>query len=85
MDTYKQREKREAGIRKVIGALINGRILSLCHSREFEMSEMHTVFCNIRKQIENGQIKGYTMKDRWTTNENGIRYKEYWFEKDGEN
>lgn len=80
MDTIKQAKKRTAAIRKIIGALIGGRHLSLYDDAEFEVSEMHTCFCNIRQKIRDGKITGYVMKDCWRTNENGIRYKEYWFE-----
>ena len=80
MDTPKQANKRQAAIRKIIGALIGGRHLSLYDDAEFEVSEMHTCFCNVRQKIRDGKISGYVMKDCWRTNENGIRYKEYWFE-----
>lgn len=80
MDTIKQANKRTAAIRKIIGALIGGRHLSLYNDAEFGVSEMHTCFCNIRQKIRDGEITGYVMKDCWRTNENGIRYKEYWFE-----
>ena len=80
MDTIKQATKRTAAIRKIIGALKGGRHLSLYNDWEFEVSEMHTCFCNIRAKIRSGEITGYVMKDVWRTNENGIRYKEYWFE-----
>ena len=80
MDTLKQANKRQAAIHKIIRALIGGRHLSLYNDSEFEVSEMHTCFCNIRQKIRDGKITGYVMKDVWRTNENGIRYKEYWFE-----
>ena len=81
MDTKKQREKRNSAIRKIIGALVSGRSLSMYDSREFEVAEMHTCFCYIRKAVESGKIPGYVMKDEWRTNEDSIRYKVYWFEK----
>lgn len=80
MDTVKQREKRESAIRNIIAAMINGRTLSLYDSSEFEVAEMHTVFCKIRRKMDEGKIPGYIMGDAWRTNENGIRYKVYWFE-----
>ena len=80
MDTVKQSIKRVAAIRKIIGALMGGRAISLYDSAEFEVSEMHTCICNIRRMIDDGKIVGYAMKDEWRTNENGIRYKVYWFE-----
>lgn len=79
-DTVIQANKRRVAIRRIIGALQGGRHLSLKDSREFEVAEMHTCFCNIRKKIADGKITGYLMKDRWLTDANGIRYKEYWFE-----
>lgn len=80
METQKQTTKRTAAIRRIIGALIGGRHLSLFDSSEFEVSEMHTCFCVIRKKIRDGKMPGYVMKDVWRTNANGIRYKEYWIE-----
>lgn len=86
MDTTRQRVKRETQLHKIIAALIDGRTISLFDSAEFEVSEMHTCFCIIRQKIRDGKITGYVMKDCWRTNENGIRYKEYWFEDEhGEN
>lgn len=81
MDTKKQREKRNSAIRRIIAALVAGRSLSLYDQSEFEVAEMHTCFCYIRKAVEAGKIPGYVMKDEWRTNENSIRYKVYWFEK----
>ena len=80
-DTTRQAAKRKASIGNIIEALKGGRHLSLYNDREFEVSEMHTCFCIIRQKIRDGKISGYAMKDAWRTNENGIRYKEYWFEK----
>ena len=85
MDTPKQANKRQAAIRRIIGALKGGRHLSLFDDREFEVAEMHTCFCYIRKKIRAGLIPGYQMKDVWRTTPDGIRYKEYWFEDDNEN
>lgn len=81
MDTIKQAKKRTAAIREIIAALMSGRTLSLYNDAEFEVSEMHTCFCIIRRKIRDGKIAGVEMKDAWRTNENGIRYKVYWFEK----
>lgn len=80
METQKQTTKRTAAIRRIIGALIGGRHLSLFDSSEFEVSEMHTCFCVIRKKIRDGKIPGYVMKDEWIIAPSGIRFKEYWFE-----
>ena len=81
MDTKNQRVKRDAAIRKIIGALLGGRTLSLYDSAEFGVSEMHTCFCKIRRMVNDGKITGVIMCDAWRTNENDIRYKIYWFEK----
>lgn len=82
MDTTRQRVKRETQLHKIIAALIDGRTISLFDSAEFEVSEMHTCICYVRKKIDAGLLPGWVMKDRWTTNENQIRYKEYWFERE---
>lgn len=58
MDTPKQANKREAAIRKIIGALIGGRHLSLYDDAEFEVSEMHTCFCNVRQKSGMGKLPG---------------------------
>ena len=71
----------EAAIRNVISALKGGRILSLFNGREFKTSQMHTVFCKIRKKIAKGTLPGVQMCSRWATTKSGVRYKEYWFEK----
>ncbi len=76
-DTIKQARKRRNQVRKVIAALKSGRHLSLKNGEEFELSEMHTTFCNIRRKIAKGEIQGYVMKDRWVTDGNSVRYKEY--------
>ena len=73
--------KREAARRRIVQALKDGRILSIYDSKEFRCSQMHTEFCKIRRMIVDGKIEGYEMKDRWTVNRNGVRYKEYWFER----
>lgn len=79
MDTIKQTVKRDAAMRKIIAALMDGRSLSVYDSAEFGVSEMHTCFCKIRQKIQDGKISGYEMWSAWNTNENGIRYKVYWF------
>jgi len=78
---FKNAENNDAAVRNVIRAMQAGRVLSLRNDREFKTSQMHTVFCKIRKKIANGQIPGVKMCDRWTATKSGIRYKEYWFEK----
>lgn len=73
--------KREAVRRRIVQALKDGRVLSIYNSKEFRCSEMHTEFCKIRKMIDAGKIEGFVMKDRWLVNKNGVRYKQYWFER----
>lgn len=80
MDTKKQAEKRQTQISKIIAAMKAGRHISLFDSAEFQVSEMHTCICYIRKYVTKGMIPGVKMCDKWCTNENDVRYKEYWFE-----
>lgn len=82
METKTQTDKRDVAIRRVIEALKEGRHLSVYDSAEFKASEMHTIFCKIRQKLWTGAVKGYVLKSEWRTNENGIRFKEYWFGKD---
>lgn len=78
--TKKNTASRQTGIRGVIEALMQGRTLSIYDSKEFKEGEMHTVFCKIRRKISRGLIQGYVLRDEWHTNENGVRYKCYWFD-----
>lgn len=66
----------------IIAALKNGEHLSIYDGRRFECGEMHTEFCKINKKIRDGKITGFAMCSTWRTNENGVRYKEYWFERE---
>ena len=75
-------ESRETSQKRIIAAMIAGRHLSMYDNEEFGTAEMHTQFCYIRKKIADRKITGWTMKDVWRTNENGIKYKEYWFERE---
>lgn len=79
-DTARQAAKRRDAIGRIVEALKGGRRLSLKNGREFEVSQMHTCFCIIQHKVLDGKIPGYKMVSRWVTDENGIRYKEYWFE-----
>lgn len=81
--TERQLKKAQEGQRKIEAALRGGRRLSLYDQPEFQVSEMHTCFCYVRKKIAKGQIQGYNLCSAWRTNANGIRYKEYWFEPRG--
>lgn len=75
-------ESRDTKRRKIIAALKAGRHLSVYNGKEFRHSEMHTEFCKIRRMVADGKITGYVMCDVWRTNKDGIRYKEYWFERE---
>jgi len=80
-DTKRQREIREAGFRRLVAALMAGRVLSFKDGREFDQSEMHTAFTYVRKYWKEGRYPGYVLCDKWVVDANDIRYKEYWFEK----
>lgn len=75
-------ETRESKRRKIIAALMAGRHLSVYNGKEFKCSEMHTEFCKIRRKIADRKITGFVMCDVWRTNKDGVRYKEYWFERE---
>ena len=65
---------------KVLDAMIAGRHISLVNSEEFELSQMHTAICQIRKRIKHNSLP-YVMRDRWITiGENKVQCKEYWLE-----
>lgn len=64
--------------KRIWAALLAGRVLSLENAREFGTSQMHTHFCNIRKEIEAKRLP-YTLCDEWFNPGNGqSRYKRYW-------
>lgn len=65
---------------KVLNAMIAGRHISLVDSEEFQLSQMHTAICKIRKRILHNSLP-FVMRDRWITiGENKVQYKEYWLE-----
>ena len=65
---------------KVLNAMIAGRHISLVNSEEFQLSQMHTAICKIRKRILHNSLP-YVMRDRWITiGENKVQCKEYWLE-----
>ena len=65
---------------KVLNAMISGRHISLVNSEEFELSQMHTAICKIRKRILHNSLP-YVMRDRWITiGESEVQCKEYWLE-----
>ena len=79
MGLFNFKRSQESAQRKIIAALMSGRHLSVYNGKEFRCAEMHTEFCRIRKKMANGRIPGFYLCSTWRTNENGIRYKEYWF------
>ena len=65
---------------KVLNAMIAGRHISLVNSEEFELSQMHTAICKIRKRILHNSLP-FVMRDRWITiGESKVQCKEYWLE-----
>ena len=65
---------------KILNAMIAGRHISLVNSEEFQLSQMHTAICKIRKRILYNSLP-YVMRDRWITiGENKVQCKEYWLE-----
>ena len=65
---------------KVLNAMIAGRHISLVDSEEFQLSQMHTAICKIRKKILHNSLL-YVMRDRWLTiGKSEGRCKEYWLE-----
>lgn len=65
----------------IIAALTQGRRLSLFNAEEFGTSQMHTQFAKIRRDVEDGRLPSWKMCSDWRENENGVRYKVYWFER----
>lgn len=65
---------------KILNAMIAGRHISLVNSEKFQLSQMHTAICKIRKRILHNSLP-YVMRDRWITiGENKVQCKEYWLE-----
>ena len=65
---------------KVLNAMIAGRHISLVNSEEFQLSQMHTAICKIRKRILHNSLP-FVMRDSWITiGENKVQCKEYWLE-----
>lgn len=42
--------------KEVFKALMGGRVISLEHSQEFKTAEMHTIMCNIRREIRDKNL-----------------------------
>lgn len=65
---------------KVLNAMIAGRHISLLNSEEFQLSQMHTAICKIRKRILHNSLP-FVMRDRWISiGDSDVRCKEYWLE-----
>lgn len=70
----------ESKTQKVLNAMIAGRHISLVDSEEFELSQMHTAICKIRKRILHNSLP-YVMRDRWIyIGDSKVPCKEYWLE-----
>ena len=70
----------ESKTQKVLNAMIAGRHISLVDSEEFELSQMHTAICKIRKRILHNSLP-YVMRDRWIyIGDSKLPCKEYWLE-----
>ena len=65
----------------IFEAMTQGRKVSFLDSREFEVSEMHTIICKIRKDIDSKSLP-WELKDQWISfGRHGKRCKEYWLER----
>ena len=65
---------------KVLNAMIAGRHISLVDSAEFELSQMHTAICKIRKRLLHNSLP-YVIRDRWIyIGDSKVPCKEYWLE-----
>lgn len=65
----------------VFEAMTQGRKISFLDSKEFEVSEMHTTICQIRKDIDSKDLP-WDLKDKWITfGKHNKRCKEYWLER----
>lgn len=79
--TSRQIADRYNAKKAVFEAMTQGRKVSFLDSREFEVSEMHTIICKIRKDIDSKSLP-WDLKDRWITfGKHGKRCKEYWLER----
>lgn len=73
-------EKRECARAAILHALIEGQHITLADSAAFQVSQMHTQMCFIRKDIENKGLP-YRLESKWVTIGKKSRpVKEYWFE-----
>ena len=77
--THQQIVDRYNAKKAIFTAMTNGRHISLLDSMEFQVSQMHTTICNIRKDIDQKNLP-YVLMDRWITTRNDKKIKEYWLE-----
>lgn len=71
---------RYSAQKAIFAALRKGRRISLLDSHEFNVSEMHTQICCIRKNIREKNMP-YELKSEWIfVGEGKRRIKEYWLE-----
>lgn len=63
----------------VFQAMMGGRRISLENAREFKVSQMHTVICKIRREIEDKNLP-WVLCDEWIRKGKGSgrTYKHYW-------
>ena len=79
--TSQQIADRYNAKKAIFEAMTQGRKNSFLDSREFEVSEMHTIICQIRKDIDSKSLP-WELKDQWISfGRHGKRCKEYWLEK----
>ena len=82
--THQQIADRYNAKMAIFEAMTKGRKISFQHSREFEVSQMHTIICKIRKDIKEKNLP-YELKDKWITfGKHNKRCKEYWLERRAE-
>ena len=79
--TSRQIADRYNAKKAVFEAMTQGRKVSFLDSREFEVSEMHTIICKIRNDIDSKSLP-WELKDQWISfGRHGKRCKEYWLER----
>ena len=79
--TSRQVVDRYNAKKAVFEAMTQGRKVSFLDSREFEVSEMHTIICKIRKDIDSKSLP-WELKDQWISfGRHGKRCMEYWLER----
>lgn len=78
--TQKQIADRYIAKKAIFEAMMNGRKISLFDSVEFEVSQMHTMMCFIRRDIANKNLP-VVLKDEWMEfGTHGKKCKRYWLE-----